>query len=242
MYALTSTGPAPTWLYQLIGRLRRLPALSTWSPGRKPTILLSGACRMSMSSGNSASDQLVSTSSAWMNGVSYGPPSLRSLKCSRIGWYQLTSSRRLGTRYRFANWCIAVGITYSWPCPLSRICLRNPMFQNPAIIARTNPVVVRVRAVPERLGDRAPGTRRDFLGHPADEEDVLPERRVRSVRLGGAERDQQDVVVLEALLHLVAGHILEIDAGALVHVPATGRDRPLGHTCRLLPSPGPAGR
>src|SRR2546430_14586410 len=47
-------------------------------------ILLSGACFMSMSSGNSASDQEVSTSSAWMNGVSYGPPSLRDRKSTRL--------------------------------------------------------------------------------------------------------------------------------------------------------------
>ena len=37
---------------------------------------------------------------------------------------------------------MAVGITYSWPWPLSKICLRNPAFQNPAMTCDRNAVKV----------------------------------------------------------------------------------------------------
>ena len=76
-----------------------------------------------------------------------------------------------------------------------------------------------------------------LLGHPGDEEGVLTAGRVRSVVLGRADREDDEIVLPEALLDLVPGHVLQVDARRPVHVTPLGGQRPLHG---VLPCPHPA--
>ena len=95
--------------------------------------------------------------------------------------------------------------------------------------ARHAEMVIRVRPPPQWFGDGAPGTFRHRLGHPRHQEDVLADRRVGPVRLRGPQGHDQDVIRLQTFLDIAHRHRLQIDAGALVHVPAFRRQVPLRH-------------
>ena len=86
-------------------RGRGVPAASatrSWCRRRPPSVT---------NSGNSASENEVSHSSPWMNGVSNGPPWSLSRMCSLMVNHQLTLIRSIGTWYFLPNWCMATGIT-----------------------------------------------------------------------------------------------------------------------------------
>ena len=92
--------------------------------------------------------------------------------------------------------------------------------------ARHAHVMIGVRTVPQRLGDRTSGCAGDFLCHTRDEESVLAERFAGAVCLGRPDRDDNDVVFFATLNNLLLRHVLEVNAAGLVHI-AAGWEVPL---------------
>jgi hypothetical protein len=72
---------------------------------------------------------------------------------------------------------------------------------------------------PDGLRNRAAALLGDDLRHPGHQEAVLAVRLAHAVVLGAADRNEDDVVFLQPLLHSVAGLILEVDVLRAVQIP-----------------------
>ena len=94
-------------------------------------------------------------------------------------------------------------------------------------------VVVRVRAVPDRLGDGAAHLHGHLLDHARHQEGVLAQRLAVSVTFGAAHRNDDQVVGLEPLVDLVHVHGLEVQPVRALHVAAFWRKLPVTHAFLL---------
>ena len=94
-------------------------------------------------------------------------------------------------------------------------------------------VVVRVRSVPDRLGNRTAHLHRNLLGHPAHEKRVLAQRLGGPMALRTAHGNDDEVVCLEPFIDLGHVHGLQIDPVGAFHVTAVGRNFPITHDCLL---------
>ena len=95
-------------------------------------------------------------------------------------------------------------------------------------------VVVRMRAIPYRLGHGTAGGFGDCLGHPGHQERVLAKGLSSPMVLSAAHRDDEDIVDLEPLLNLELGHGLVVDTGWFVHVATRRRQFPFCHDISFL--------
>ncbi len=94
-------------------------------------------------------------------------------------------------------------------------------------------VVVRMRAIPDRLCHRAAHLQGHLLSHAGHQKGVLSERLPRTVALGTAHRNDDQIILLEPGVDLGHVHGLVVHAAWALHVTAVW-ELPFTHIYLLL--------